>query len=193
VPPQGGRKHPHQEFFQVDTANILFICGGAFVGLDKAIARRTGKKTLGFKASVKSNVKETSALIEQAEPEDLIKYGLIPEFVGRLPVVGTLQELDKAALIEILTTPRNAITKQYQRLFDYEGVKLRFTDDALEAIAEAALARKIGARGLRMIIEDIMLDLMYTLPGQKKIKECVITREVVESKEKPITVIEKAG
>jgi ATP-dependent Clp protease ATP-binding subunit ClpX len=193
VPPQGGRKHPHQEFFQVDTANILFICGGAFVGLDKAIARRTGKKTLGFKASVKSNVKETSALLEQAEPEDLIKYGLIPEFVGRLPVVGTLQELDKAALIEILTSPRNAITKQYQRLFDYENVKLRFTDDALEAIAEAALARKIGARGLRMIIEDIMLDLMYTLPGQKKIKECVITREVVESKEKPITVIEKAG
>ncbi len=193
VPPQGGRKHPHQEFFQVDTANILFICGGAFVGLDKAIARRTGKKTLGFKASVKTNVKESAVLLEQAEPEDLIKYGLIPEFVGRLPVVGTLQELDKAALIEILTSPRNAITKQYQRLFDYENVKLRFTDDALEAIAEAALARKIGARGLRMIIEDIMLDLMYTLPGQKKIKECVITREVVESKEKPITVIEKAG
>ena len=193
VPPQGGRKHPHQEFFQVDTANILFICGGAFVGLDKAIARRTGKKTLGFKASVKSNVKESAVLLEQAEPEDLIKYGLIPEFVGRLPVVGTLQELDKAALIEILTSPRNAITKQYQRLFDYENVKLRFTEDALEAIAEAALARKIGARGLRMIIEDIMLDLMYTLPGQKKIKECVITREVVESKEKPITVIEKAG
>ena len=193
VPPQGGRKHPHQEFFQVDTANILFICGGAFVGLDKSIARRKGKKTLGFKADVKSNVKESASLIEQAEPEDLIKYGLIPEFVGRLPVVGTLQELDKAALVEILTSPKNAITKQYQRLFDYEGVKLRFTDDALEAIAEAALVRKIGARGLRMIIEDIMLDLMYTLPGQKKIKECVITREVVESKEKPITVIEKAG
>ncbi len=193
VPPQGGRKHPHQEFFQVDTANILFICGGAFVGLDKSIARRKGKKTLGFKADIKSNVKESHSLVEQAEPEDLIKYGLIPEFVGRLPVVGTLQELDKAALVEILTSPKNAITKQYQRLFDYEGVKLRFTEDALEAIAEAALARKIGARGLRMIIEDIMLDLMYTLPGQKKIKECVITREVVESKEKPITVIEKAG
>ncbi|MBP8273303.1 MAG: ATP-dependent Clp protease ATP-binding subunit ClpX [Acidobacteria bacterium] len=193
VPPQGGRKHPHQEFFQVDTSNILFICGGAFVGLDKSIARRKGKKTLGFKADIKSNVKESHSLVEQAEPEDLIKYGLIPEFVGRLPVVGTLQELDKAALVEILTSPKNAITKQYQRLFDYEGVKLRFTEDALEAIAEAALARKIGARGLRMIIEDIMLDLMYTLPGQKKIKECVITREVVESKEKPITVIEKAG
>ena len=193
VPPQGGRKHPHQEFFQVDTSNILFICGGAFVGLDKSIARRIGKKTLGFQADVKSNVKDSATLMAQAEPEDLIKYGLIPEFVGRLPVVGTLQELDKAALVEILTSPRNAITKQYQRLFDYENVKLRFTDDALEAIAEAALARKIGARGLRMIIEDIMLDLMYTLPGQKKIRECVITREVVESKEKPITVIEKAG
>jgi ATP-dependent Clp protease ATP-binding subunit ClpX len=194
VPPQGGRKHPHQEFFQVDTTNILFICGGAFVGLDKQIARRLGKKTMGFKADVKANVaRDTAAIIDQFEPEDLIKYGLIPEFVGRLPVVGTLHELDKAALVQILTQPRNAITRQYQRLFEYEGVKLRFTDDALEAIAEAALRRKIGARGLRMIIEDIMLDLMYTLPGQKKIRECVITREVVESKEKPITVIEKAG
>jgi ATP-dependent Clp protease ATP-binding subunit ClpX len=193
VPPQGGRKHPHQEFFQVDTTNILFICGGAFVGLDKQIARRLGKKTLGFKADVKANVKDTGVLIEKCEPEDLIRYGLIPEFVGRLPVVGTLHELDRDALVQILTEPRNAITRQYQRLFEYENVKLRFTDDALAAIAEAALQRKIGARGLRMIIEDIMLDLMYTLPGQKKIRECVITREVVESKEKPITVIEKAG
>jgi ATP-dependent Clp protease ATP-binding subunit ClpX len=193
VPPQGGRKHPHQEFFQVDTTNILFICGGAFVGLDKQIARRLGKKTMGFKTDTRVQIKESSALVEQVEPEDLIKYGLIPEFVGRLPVVGALHELDKAALIQILTQPRNAITRQYQRLFEYENVKLRFTDDALEAIAEAALRRKIGARGLRMIIEDIMLDLMYTLPGQKKIRECVITREVVESKEKPITVIEKAG
>jgi ATP-dependent Clp protease ATP-binding subunit ClpX len=193
VPPQGGRKHPHQEFFQIDTSNILFIVGGAFVGLEKQIARRLGRKTLGFKADMKANVKESSLLLEQVEPQDLIKYGLIPEFVGRLPVVGTLHELDKPALIQILTEPRNAITKQYQRLFDYENVKLRFTDDALEAIAEAALQRKIGARGLRMIIEDLMLDLMYTLPGQKKIRECVITREVVESKEKPITVMEKAG
>ncbi len=193
VPPQGGRKHPHQEFFQVDTTNILFICGGAFIGLDKQIARRLGRKTMGFKTDVKATVKESASLVGQVEPEDLIKYGLIPEFVGRLPVVGTLHELDNAALIQILTQPRNAITRQYQRLFDYENVKLRFTDDALEAIAEAALRRKIGARGLRMIIEDIMLDLMYTLPGQKKIRECVITREVVESKEKPITVIEKAG
>jgi ATP-dependent Clp protease ATP-binding subunit ClpX len=193
VPPQGGRKHPHQEFFQIDTSNILFIVGGAFVGLDKQIARRLGRKTLGFKADVKANVKEGATLVEQVEPQDLIKYGLIPEFVGRLPVVGTLHELDKPALIQILTEPRNAITRQYQRLFDYENVKLKFTDDALEAIAELALQRKIGARGLRMIIEDIMLDLMYTLPGQKKIRECVITREVVESKEKPITVMEKAG
>jgi len=195
VPPQGGRKHPHQEFFQVDTTNILFIVGGAFVGLDKQIARRIGKKTLGFKADVKASVdtKDVGVLLEQAEPEDLIKYGLIPEFVGRLPVIGTLHELDKPALIQILTQPRNAITRQFQKLFEYENCKLRFTDDALEAIAEAALKRRIGARGLRMIIEDIMLDLMYTLPGTKKVREVVVTREVVESKEKPITLIEKAG
>src|SRR4249919_2475501 len=194
VPPQGGRKHPHQEFFQVDTTNILFICGGAFVGLDKQIERRIGKKTLGFRAEVKSmRTREIGATLEELEPQDLIKYGLIPEFVGRLPVMGTLHELDKPALVQILTQPRNAITRQYMKLFEYENVKLRFTDDSLEAISEAALRRKIGARGLRMIIEDIMLDLMYTLPGQKKIRECVITREVVESKEKPITVIEKAG
>ena len=194
VPPQGGRKHPHQEFFQVDTTNILFICGGAFVGLDKQIERRTGKKTLGFKADVKTAAqRDIGTTLEQVEPEDLIKYGLIPEFVGRLPVIGTLHELDKAALVQILTQPRNAITRQYQKLFEYENVKLRFTDDSLEAIAENALQRKIGARGLRMIIEDMMMDLMYTLPGQKKIRECVITREVVQSKEKPITLIEKAG
>jgi ATP-dependent Clp protease ATP-binding subunit ClpX len=194
VPPQGGRKHPHQEFFQIDTTNILFICGGAFVGLDKIIERRTGKKTLGFNADVKpKSKKEIGATLEQVEPEDLIKYGLIPEFVGRLPVVGTLHELDKAALIQILTQPRNAITRQYQRLFEYENVKLRFTEDALDAIAASAMQRKIGARGLRMIIEDLMLELMYTLPNQKKVRECVITREVVESKEQPITLMEKAG
>ena len=195
VPPQGGRKHPHQEFFQVDTTNILFIVGGAFVGLDKQVARRIGKKTLGFKTdkTVTVDMKDVGALLEKAEPEDLIKYGLIPEFVGRLPVIGTLHELDKPALIQILTQPRNAITRQFQKLFEYENCKLRFTDDALEAIAEAALKRKIGARGLRMIIEDIMLDLMYTLPGTKKVREIVVTREVVESKEKPITLIEKAG
>src|ERR671913_1002428 len=194
VPPQGGRKHPHQEFFQIDTTNILFICGGAFVGLDKVIERRVGKKTLGFKADVKSvSKREVGATLESVEPEDLIKYGLIPEFVGRLPVVGTLHELDKPALVQILTQPRNAITRQYQKLFEYENVKLRFTDDALEAIAESALGRKIGARGLRMIIEDLMLDLMYSVPGQKKLREVVVTREIVEAKDKSITLIEKAG
>ena len=194
VPPQGGRKHPHQEFFQVDTTNILFVCGGAFVGLEKVIQRRLGTKSVGFKAEVKSirdrAVGDTIALVE---PEDLIKYGLIPEFVGRLPVSGTLHELDKPALIQILTQPRNAIIRQYQKLFEYENVKLRFTDDSLEAIAEAALKRKIGARGLRIIIENLMLDLMYTLPSQKKVRECVITREIVESHDKSIALIEKAG
>src|SRR5512136_177443 len=194
VPPQGGRKHPHQEFFQIDTTNILFICGGAFVGLEKIIERRTGRKAMGFKADVKPiRSRDIGATLEKIEPGDLIKYGLIPEFVGRLPVVGTLHELDQAALVQILTQPRNAITRQYQKLFEYENVKLRFADDALEAIAEAALQRKIGARGLRMIIEDLMLELMYTLPTQKKIRECVITREVVEAKEQPITLMEKAG
>ncbi len=195
VPPQGGRKHPHQEFFQVDTTNILFICGGAFVGLDKVVERRIGKKTLGFKADVKTarQKQAAGATHEMIEPQDLIKYGLIPEFVGRLPVVGSLHELDKAALVQILTQPRNAITRQFQKLFEYENVKLKFSDDALEAIAESALQRKIGARGLRMIIEDLMLDLMYNIPGQKKMRECVITREVVESKDKPITLMEKAG
>src|SRR5215472_776871 len=191
---QGGRKHPHQEFFQVDTSNILFICGGAFVGLDKQIERRVGKKTLGFKADVKSIARrDIGATLEQLEPQDLIKYGLIPEFVGRLPVVGTLHELDKPALIQILTQPRNAITRQYMKLFEYENVKLKFTDDSLDAIAESALERKIGARGLRMIIEDLMLDLMYQVPNQKKVREVTITREVVMAKDKPITLIEKAG
>ena len=194
VPPQGGRKHPHQEFFQVDTTNILFICGGAFVGLEKVIQRRQGKKTMGFKGDVKSReTRQLGPTLQMTEPEDLIRYGLIPEFVGRLPVVGTLHELDKPALIQILTQPRNAIVRQYQRLFEYENAKLRFTDDALDAVAEQTLQRKIGARGLRMILEDLMLDLMYGLPGQKKVREIVITREVVESKGKPITLIEKAG
>ena len=194
VPPQGGRKHPHQEFFQVDTSNVLFICGGAFVGLDQTIQRRSGRKMLGFGADIKSSrERNLGATLEMVEPEDLIRYGLIPEFVGRLPVIGALHELDKPALKQILTKPRNAITRQYERLFEYENVKLKFTDDAIDAIAEAALERKIGARGLRLIIEDLMLDIMYTLPGQKKVRECVITREVVLSKEEPITVIEKAG
>jgi len=196
VPPQGGRKHPHQEFYQIDTTNILFMCGGAFVGLDKVIERRTGKKTLGFATDAKIAPTPTAAKaasLAQVQPQDLIRYGLIPEFVGRLPVVATLHDLDRAALVEILTQPKNAITRQYQRMFDYEGVKLRFSEDALEAIAEQAILRKIGARGLRMIIEDLMLDLMYNLPSMKKVKECVVTREVVLDREKPITLIEKVG
>jgi ATP-dependent Clp protease ATP-binding subunit ClpX len=199
VPPQGGRKHPHQEFYQIDTTNILFICGGAFVGLDKVIERRVGKKTLGFRTDAKATAatgggrRDTTDLLGQIQPTDLIKYGLIPEFVGRLPVVATLHDLDKAALVEILTQPKNAITRQYQRLFEYENVKLRFTEDALEAIAELAIQRKIGARGLRMIIEDLMLELMYNLPSMKKVRECVVTRDVVLDREKPATFIEKAG
>jgi ATP-dependent Clp protease ATP-binding subunit ClpX len=195
VPPQGGRKHPHQEFYQIDTTNILFVCGGAFVGLDKIIERRVGKKSLGFRteAAPKAPTAKAATALGQIQPTDLIKYGLIPEFVGRLPVIGTLHDLDKPALVEILTQPKNAIIRQYQRMFDYENVKLRFTDDALEAIADLAIARKIGARGLRMIIEDLMLDLMYNLPSMKKVKECVVTREVVLDREKPITLIEKVG
>jgi ATP-dependent Clp protease ATP-binding subunit ClpX len=192
VPPQGGRKHPHQEFYQVDTTNILFICGGAFVGLDRLIERRIGKKTLGFRADPRRPDKDGSILSELL-PGDLIKFGLIPEFVGRLPVVATLHDLNKTALVEILTIPKNAIIRQYQRLFEFENVTLRFTDDALEAIAELAISRKIGARGLRMIIEDLMLELMFNLPSMKKIRECVVTRDVVLDREKPITLIEKAG
>jgi ATP-dependent Clp protease ATP-binding subunit ClpX len=194
VPPQGGRKHPHQEFYQIDTTNILFICGGAFVGLDKIIERRVGKKSLGFRTDAKAATPAKSAVsASNIQPTDLIKYGLIPEFVGRLPVIGTLHDLDKPALVEILTQPKNAITRQYMKMFEYESVKLRFTDDALEAIADLAITRKIGARGLRMIIEDLMLDLMYNLPSMKKVKECVVTREVVLDREKPITLIEKVG
>ncbi|HLE19946.1 MAG TPA: ATP-dependent Clp protease ATP-binding subunit ClpX [Vicinamibacteria bacterium] len=193
VPPQGGRKHPHQEFYQIDTTNILFICGGAFVGLEKVVERRIGKKSLGFRSELGSKASRPSDILSLVQPTDLIKYGLIPEFVGRLPVVGTLHELDRSALIRIMTEPRNAIVKQYQRLFEYENVKLRFTDDALEAVADLACERKIGARGLRMIIEDLMLDLMYHLPSQKKVRECVVTKEVVENRETPVTLIEKAG
>jgi ATP-dependent Clp protease ATP-binding subunit ClpX len=193
VPPQGGRKHPHQEFYQVDTTNILFICGGAFVGLDKMIERRRGGKTLGFRADLNKHTASDDNVLEDIQPTDLIKYGLIPEFVGRMPVVGTLHELDREALMQIMTEPRNAVIKQYQRLFEYENVKLKFTDDALGSIADKACERKIGARGLRMIIEDLMLDLMYHLPSQKKVKECVVTKEVVEDREKPVTLIEKAG
>ena len=196
VPPQGGRKHPHQEFTPVDTTNILFICGGAFVGLEKIVGRRVGKKTLGFKSEEKAvpvpttNRRDTE-LLQQAEPQDLIKFGLIPEFVGRLPVVGILNDLDESALVEILTRPRNAIIKQYQRLFEFENVRLKFTDDALHAIAREALNRKVGARGLRMILEELMLDLMYHLPSQKKVKDFEVTQQMVESRDISIAVAEK--
>jgi len=204
VPPQGGRKHPHQEFTAVDTTNILFICGGAFVGLEKVIGRRVGKKALGFRAvtDVESTdgdvmpirAQRDSELLRQAEPQDLLKYGLIPEFVGRLPVMGILDELDEAALIEILTKPRNAILKQYAKLFDFEGVKVTFTDEAARAIARDALLRKVGARGLRMIIEELMLDLMYHVPGNKKVKEIVITEAMVKNRDLTVPMLlEKAG
>jgi ATP-dependent Clp protease ATP-binding subunit ClpX len=193
VPPQGGRKHPHQEFYQIDTTNILFICGGAFVGLDKMVERRTGKKSLGYRANIPpSNSKNTGTILEKVQTEDLIKYGLIPEFVGRLPVVAVLHDLDMAALIQILTEPKNALVKQYQAMLDFDGVALKFTDEAVRTIAEMAIQRKMGARGLRQIIEDLMLDLMYHLPSQKNVKECVITKDVVLNFAKPITLIEKA-
>jgi ATP-dependent Clp protease ATP-binding subunit ClpX len=180
VPPQGGRKHPHQEFFPVDTTNILFICGGAFVGLEKVVERRSRNKSLGFHAQVKSSGNRYAEALAAVQPEDLVRYGLIPEFVGRLPVTGVLHELDEAALIRILTEPKNALIKQYQKKFEYDNVKLRFTDDALKAIAHQAVERKVGARGLMMIMEELLLDAMYTLPSQKRIKEFVISREMVE-------------
>jgi ATP-dependent Clp protease ATP-binding subunit ClpX len=194
VPPQGGRKHPHQEFTQVDTTNILFICGGAFVGLEKLIERRIGKRTLGFRGDVKTvRQRRKLAMLERVEPQDLIKYGLIPEFVGRMPVVGTLGDLDIAALVEILTKPKNALVKQYQKLFEYEEVKLHFNQGALEGIAELAQQRKVGARGLRNIIEELMLDLMYLLPAQRKIKEFVVTQEMVTANSIDLSLLEKAG
>ncbi len=197
VPPQGGRKHPHQEFIQIDTTNILFLCGGAFVGLDKIIERRVGKKSLGFLSSSTKGKKSTSAppanILEAVEPRDLIKFGLIPEFVGRLPVVGSLSDLDHAALVEILTKPKNALVRQYQKLFEFENVKLRLTEDAISGVANLALDRKMGARGLKIILEDLMLDVMYQLPSQKKVKEFVITREMVENKEIVFALLEKAG
>jgi ATP-dependent Clp protease ATP-binding subunit ClpX len=199
VPPQGGRKHPHQECTPVDTTNILFICGGAFVGLEKIIEHRTGKKTMGFRAdnptvplpAERRNVE----LLEQIQPSDLIRYGLIPEFVGRLAVVSVLDDLDEPALIEILTQPKNALVRQYQRLFEFENVKLRFTEGALKVIATQAIERKVGARGLRMILEDLMLDLMYHLPSQRKLREFVVTEEMVKNHEISFssTFLEKAG
>ncbi|HEY0083543.1 MAG TPA: ATP-dependent Clp protease ATP-binding subunit ClpX [Pyrinomonadaceae bacterium] len=180
VPPQGGRKHPHQEFFPIDTTNILFICGGAFVGLEKVIERRMRNKSFGFRAEIKDSKERYAEAMATAQPEDLVRYGLIPEFVGRLPVLGVLNELDEDALMRILTEPKNALIKQYQKKFEYDNVKLRFTDDALKAIARQAVERKVGARGLMMIMEELLLDSMYTLPSQKRIKEFVITSEMVE-------------
>ena len=200
VPPQGGRKHPHQEFTPVDTTNILFICGGAFVGLEKIISRRVGRKSLGFKTGEQAEAdngtdanKTKYQLMTDVQPEDLIKFGLIPEFVGRLPVVGLLEDLDEYALIEILTRPKNAIIKQYQRLFEFENVRLKFSDEATRAIARQAMARKVGARGLRMILEELMLDLMYHLPSQKKVKEFEVTREMVEKRDVSLAMMDKAG
>jgi ATP-dependent Clp protease ATP-binding subunit ClpX len=203
VPPQGGRKHPHQEFTPVDTTNILFICGGAFVGLEKVIGRRTGKKAIGFLTAEDRTPDGVARpvlpgrrdldLLEKLQPVDLIRFGFIPEFIGRLPVVGLLADLDKDALIQILTKPKNAIVRQYQRLFEFENVRLKFSDDALEAIATLAMERKVGARGLRMILEDLMLDLMYYLPSYKKVREFAVTKEMVMAQKINVSLLEKAG
>ena len=200
VPPQGGRKHPHQEFTPVDTTNILFIVGGAFVGLERIIGKRVGKRAMGFRTEddkaqtdIMGNQKRDSELLQKAEPQDLMKFGLIPEFVGRLPVMGVLNDLDETALVEILTRPKNAIVKQYQRLFEFENVRLKFSEEALRAISREAMARKVGARGLRMILEELMLDLMYQLPSQKKVKEFEVTKEMVEKRDVSFAMLEKAG
>ena len=201
VPPQGGRKHPHQEFTPVDTTNILFICGGAFVGSGKGdrapcgneidrIYTARGERRL---APVANTVRRDVDLLAQCQPIDLIKYGFIPEFIGRMPVTAILEDLSKEALVQILTKPKNAIIRQYQKLFEFENVKLKFSDDALEAVAQLAMERKVGARGLRMILEDLMLDLMYYLPTFKKIREFVVTKEMVLSQKINMAVLEKAG
>jgi len=187
IPPKGGRKHPQQEFLQVDTTNILFICGGAFTGLDDIIRRRTQGNALGFSAEIRTKNK-SARLIEQVQPEDLLKFGLIPEFIGRLPVAASLQELNEQALIQILTEPRNALTKQYQRLFEMENVRLKFTDDSIRAIAKKALTRKLGARGLRSILEDVMLELMYEIPSQQDIKEVIVSEDTITRGEQPLVV-----
>jgi ATP-dependent Clp protease ATP-binding subunit ClpX len=190
VPPQGGRKHPQQEFLQVDTTNILFICGGAFAGLDRVISQRGKGSAMGFGADVRDiDERGIGEIFKQLEPEDLLKFGLIPEFVGRLPVLATLEDLDKDALVTILTQPKNALIKQYQRLFDIEDTKLTFTEDALEAIAEKAIERKTGARGLRSILENTLLDTMFELPGMEEVSEVVINDEVITSTEaKPLMI-----
>jgi len=192
VPPKGGRKHPQQDFLQVDTSNILFICGGAFVGLDQIIERRVGQKTMGFGADIISKKeKRIGELLEQVQPEDLLRAGLIPEFIGRLPVLATLHELDANALVDILTKPKNALVKQYQRLFEMDGVKLKFSQTALEAVARVALERNAGARGLRAIMEHAMLDIMYEVPSATGIKEVHVGQEVITKGEQPLIVYEK--
>jgi ATP-dependent Clp protease ATP-binding subunit ClpX len=192
VPPQGGRKHPQQEFLQVDTANILFICGGAFAGIEKVIARRGKGSGIGFGADVRSDtIENVGEKLKELQPEDLMKFGLIPEFIGRLPVIATLEDLDEEALVRILTEPKNALTKQYKKLFELEEVDLQFTDDALVAIADKAIERKTGARGLRAIMEELLLDLMYDIPGREDVSEIVINREVVEGKAEPIIGLDK--
>lgn len=189
VPPQGGRKHPHQEFIQIDTTNILFICGGAFDGIEKIIQNRIGKKIIGFGAEVHSKQdKEISEILHEVQPGDLLKYGLIPEFVGRLPVVVTLEALDENALVQILVEPRNALTKQYQKIFEMDGVHLEFQENTLRAIAKEAIKRNTGARGLRSILEEAMLDVMYELPSREDIGKCIITEDVIAKKEAPILV-----
>jgi len=198
VPPQGGRKHPHQEFTPVDTTNILFLCGGAFVGLEKIIARRVGTKSMGFAPPDEDTrrpggSRRDISLLEQAQPIDLIRFGFIPEFIGRMPAVAVLEDLEKDALVQILTKPKNAIIRQYQKLFEFENVRLKFSDDALDAIASLALERKVGARGLRMILEDLMLDLMYYLPSYKKVREFLVTKEMVLSQKINMALLEKAG
>src|SRR6186713_3597351 len=192
VPPQGGRKHPHQEFIQVDTSSVLFICGGAFVGLDKIIESRVGRSGMGFGAEIKSREeRRVGDLLAMIQPEDLLKYGLIPEFVGRLPVIATLHDLDEPALIRILKEPKNAVIKQYQKYFELERVRLKFTDDAVAAIAREAIKRGTGARGLRAVLEEVMLEVMYDLPSIPELKECIITREVILSRERPILIQEQ--
>jgi ATP-dependent Clp protease ATP-binding subunit ClpX len=192
VPPQGGRKHPHQEFIQVDTTNVLFICGGAFVGVDKIVEGRVGRTGIGFGAEIKSREdRRVGDLLALIQPEDLLKYGLIPEFVGRLPVVATLHDLDEPALVRILREPKNAIIKQYQKYFELEKVRLKFTDDAVAAVAREAMKRGTGARGLRAVLEEVMLEVMYELPSLPGLKECIITREVILNKDRPILISEQ--
>jgi ATP-dependent Clp protease ATP-binding subunit ClpX len=194
VPPQGGRKHPHQEFLQVDTTNILFICGGAFHGLDEIILQRIGRKVVGFGAEVRTREqRRTGEVLSLVQPEDLLKYGLIPEFVGRLPVIGVLDDLSEADLVRILREPKNALVKQYQKIFSMEGVELRFEEEAIRSIARKAMTRNTGARGLRAIMETIMLDIMYDIPSQENIRQCLITGDVIEGKEPPILLYEKAS